>query len=67
MQLLNIIVRIRHEYTDNLKLRNDWHHENECLSRRRCFIDKGVSETIENEVKEQNWELIDMLLDTLVF
>ena len=29
-------------------------------------IMKGVSETIENEVKEQKWELIDMLLDTLV-
>ena len=53
MQLLNIIVRIRHEYTDNLKLRNDRHHENEYLSRRRCLIDKGVSETMENEVKEQ--------------
>ena len=66
MQLLNIIVRIRHEYTDNLKLRNDRHHEDEYLSRRRCLIDKGVSETIENEVKEQKWELIDMLLDTLV-
>ena len=58
-------VWVRYDYTDNLRWRNEWHHEIVQSLKDAGLLIKGVSESTENEAKEQKGGFLGMLLDTI--
>ena len=60
-------VWVRYDYTDNLKWRNEWYHEIVQSLKDAGLLIKGVSESTENEAKEQKGGFLGMLLDTIQY